>query len=241
VVFKLATDHPKDADWLTDEQRAWLVERLACERAQREAVHTYSLGETFANPKMWLLTVTYFSQNVTGYGLVFFLPLIVKGLGVSTGLIGVVSALPFLCGFIAMLFWAYHSDITGDRIGHVVAACLLCAAGLGTCIFIGVGHPVVTMIALILAGVGSTCIVPVFWALPSAILTGTAAAGGLAMIGAIGNLGGWLGPTVYGLVKDATGSTDVGLLCLAAAPLISVVAVLLAGHDRRLERMSTRR
>jgi ACS family tartrate transporter-like MFS transporter len=94
VVFKLATDHPKDADWLTDEQRAWLVDRLACERAQREAVHTYSLGETFANPKMWLLTVTYFSQNVTGYGLVFFLPLIVKGLSVSTDWIGLVSALP---------------------------------------------------------------------------------------------------------------------------------------------------
>ena len=71
------------------------------------------------------------------------------------------------------------------------------------------------------------------------MLTGAAAAGGIAMINAIGNLGGWLGPSVYGLVKDATGSTNLGLLCLAAAPLIAAIAVVAVGHDRRLERFLT--
>jgi nitrate/nitrite transporter NarK len=81
----------------------------------------------------------------------------------------------------------------------------------------------------------------VFWSIPSSMLTGAAAAGGLAMINSVGNLGGWLGPMVYGMVKDATGSTNIGLLCLAAAPVVSAIAILAAGHDPRLERLRVRR
>ena len=79
-----------------------------------------------------------------------------------------------------------------------------------------------------------------FWAMPSALLTGAAAAGGIAMINAVGNLGGWIGPWVFGLVKDASGSDNIALLSLALAPVISAIAVLLAGHDRRLERIPPR-
>jgi nitrate/nitrite transporter NarK len=96
------------------------------------------------------------------------------------------------------------------------------------------------MIALIFAVMGNQSIAPVFWSIPSALLTGTAAAGGIAMINSVGNLGGWFGPWVYGLVKDASGSTSLGLLCLAAAPVIAAIAVIAAGHDRRLERMPPR-
>ena len=96
------------------------------------------------------------------------------------------------------------------------------------------------MIALCVAMMGQQSLVPTFWSLPSAMLTGVAAAGGIAMINAVGNLGGWLGPSVYGMVKDATGSADLGLLCLAVGPLADRNRVVLAGHDRRLERMMTR-
>ena len=178
---------------------------------------------------------------MSGYGLVFFLPLIVKGLGVSTGWIGLVSALPYLCAFVAMIAWGYHSDLTGERTWHVAIAFLTCAVGLGLCIVIGVDHPVVTMVLLCIAVAGQQSIAPVFWSIPSAMLTGVAAAGGLAMINAIGNLGGWLGPSVYGMVKDATGSTNLGLLCLAIAPVISAIAMVVVGHDPRLERMMEKR
>ena len=83
------------------------------------------------------------------------------------------------------------------------------------CVFIGLGHPVLIMIALFIAMMGQQSLVPTFWSLPSAMLTGVAAAGGIAMINAVGNLGGLLGPSMYGLIKDATGSADIGLLCLA--------------------------
>jgi MFS transporter, ACS family, tartrate transporter len=240
VIWRLLTDRPTDAAWLTPEQRTWLQQRLDSEYAQREAVRKYSLGQAFSNPKMWLLTLAYVGQNGSGYGLVFFLPLIVKGLGVPTDWIGLVSALPYMCAFVAMIYWGYHSDIHGERTWHVASAALVAAGGLATCVLIGVGHPVLTMIALCIAMMGQQSLVPTFWSLPSAMLTGVAAAGGLAMINAVGNLGGWLGPSVYGLIKDATGSADIGLLCLAIGPLVTAIAVVLAGHDRRLERMMER-
>jgi nitrate/nitrite transporter NarK len=96
------------------------------------------------------------------------------------------------------------------------------------------------MILLCVALMGQQSLVPTFWSLPSAMLTGVALAGGLAMINSIGNLGGWLGPSVYGFAKDATGSADIGLLCLAIGPLITAIAVVVAGHDRRLERIPPR-
>jgi MFS-type transporter involved in bile tolerance (Atg22 family) len=81
----------------------------------------------------------------------------------------------------------------------------------------------------------------VFWALPSALLTGTAAAAAFAMMNSVANLGGWFGPWMYGLVKDATGSDNIGLLCLALAPAISAIVIVMVGHDRRLERIPPRR
>ena len=122
----------------------------------------------------------------------------------------------------------------------MASAWFLCAAGMGACILIGVSHPVVVMVALTIAIVGQYSTNAVFWALPTAMLTGAAAAGGIAMINAVGNLGGWLGPSVFGLVKDATGSDSIALLCLALGPVIAASAVVLAGHDRRLERIPSR-
>ena len=115
ITYKLLTDRPKDAMWLTPEQRTWLQERLDSEHAAKEAIRKYSLRDSFCDKKIWLLTLAYFGQNVSGYGLVFFLPLIVKGLGVSQDWVGVVSALPYLCSFVVMILLGYHSDLTGER------------------------------------------------------------------------------------------------------------------------------
>jgi ACS family tartrate transporter-like MFS transporter len=240
VVWQLLTDRPKEAAWLRPDQREWLIERMDSERAQREAIHKYSLGEAFSNPKMLLLTLAYVGQNVSTYGVVFFLPLIVKGLGVSTEWIGLVAGLPYLCAFVTMIAWGYHSDITGERTWHLAGAYLLCSTGLAACTFIGVGHPVVLMVAICIAVMAQSSTAAPFWSLPSSMLTGAAAAGGIAMIGAVGNLGGWLGPSVFGLVKDTTGSDTVALLFLASATVVSAICVVAVGHDRRLERIPPR-
>jgi MFS family permease len=186
------------------------------------------------------LTLAYFGQNVSAYGLVFFLPLIVKGLGVSAEWIGFTAALPYICAFVAMIAWGYHSDITGERKWHLAVAALVAAAGLAACAVIGVGHPVVTMVALCIAMMGQQSLIPIFWSIPSAMLTGVAAAGGLAMINSVGNLGGWFGPSIYGIIKDATGSANIGLLFLAVGPLITAICAVVVGQDRRLERLPAR-
>jgi nitrate/nitrite transporter NarK len=92
------------------------------------------------------------------------------------------------------------------------------------------------MIVLILFQVAASGIAPTFWPLPTAMLTGSAAAGGIALINSVGNLGGFLGPYAMGLVRDATGSFPLGLLTIAMASIVGGVVVLLLGHDRRLER-----
>ena len=241
VVWYLLTDRPGDATWLDAEQKQWLNQRLAAERAQREAVRKYSLAESFTSGKVWLLTVAHFGYASAGYGLTFFMPLIVKGLGVSSDLLGVVSAAPYLCSFVVMIWLGWHSDRTGERTWHVAGTCLACAVGLAAGVFIGTGHPVVSMLALTLAVVAQQSIAAIFWSIPSALLTGSAAAGGIAVINAVGNLGGWYGPTLYGLVKDATGSTNLGLLCLAAGAVVAAVCVIIVGHDPRQEPVPTRR
>jgi MFS family permease len=240
VMWRLLTDRPAQARWLRPDQKTWLVERLDSEQAQREAIRKFSLGEAFANRKVWLLTLAYVCQTTAGYGALMFMPLIVRGLGVSQNNTGWVTAIPYLCACVAMNCWGWHSDKTGERTWHVAGACLLCSAGFAACILIGAGNPVLLLVALSFGVMGRESISPTFWSIPSALLTGAAAAGGIAMINSIGNLGGFVGPWVFGLVKDASGSDNVALLVLAAAPLISVIALVAAGHDRRLERIPPR-
>ena len=237
VTWIWLTDHPRDAHWLRPEQREWLQRRLDSETAQREAVHRYELKEALANPRVWLLTLVYFGQNVSNYGLLMFLPQIVKSFGISTQMTGIVSAVPFVFAAGAMIYWGFRSDRSGNRAMYVAAACALCAAGLAACIFIGTNHPVWMMVALILGVMGQQSIAPTFWPLPTAMLSGIAAAGGIALINAVGNLGGFVGPYMFGLVKDYTGSNLIGLLALAAAPVMSTIVLLALGHDRRLERI----
>jgi len=235
VVLSHLTDVPEGADWLLPEQRKWLSQRLAEERVHRESVRHFSLGEALSNGRVWLLTLVYFGQNVAGYGLVIFLPQIIKRFGVGNVTTGFINAIPFVFGAIAMVLWGLHSDRTGERTLHCAGACFLSFAGLAACVFIH--NPVVLMIAIVLSQMGQSAIAPTFWTLPTAMLTGTAAAGGIALINSVGNLGGFVGPYAMGLVRDSTGSFTLGLLTIAGGTLIGAIVLLLLGHDRRLERI----
>lgn len=231
VIWRRLTDRPSQATWLSVEQRNWLSNRLDTERAKREKVRKFSLFEAFIDPKIWLLTIAYVGQNISQYGLILFMPMIVQGLGVGPNLIGIVSALPFLFALFAMFIWGWHSDRSGERKWHCASACLLCAAGMATCIIAGPSHPVIVTLALIVAEIGQQSIALTFWAIPTSILTGTAAAGGIAMIQSVGQLGSLLGPWAFGFLKDTTGSNNFALLCLAVAPALSAILVVLVGQD----------
>ena len=235
VVFWLyMTDWPSQASWLMPAQRDWLIARLNAERSQREAIRHYSLKDALLDKRVLLLSLVYFGGTFAGYGIVLFQPQIVHRLAAGFGMTGIINAIPYVFAAGAMVLWGRHSDHTGERPRHVAIAYAVGAAGLIATALMT--DPVLTMVTLVIAAMGQSSTGPTFWSLPTAMLSGTAAAGGIALINALGNLGGFFGPYLFGLIKDASGgSFTFGLMALALGPIVSASIVLALGHDRRLE------
>jgi MFS family permease len=240
VVFWIAmTDWPSEAHWLTPAQRNWLMARLDSERARREAIRHYSLKEALLDKRVLLLSLVYFGGTFSGYGIALFQPQIVHRLAAGFGMTGLINAIPPVFGACAMVLWGRHSDRTGERPRHVAIGYFVGAVGLVATALMT--DPVLTMTMLVIAAIGGGATGPTFWSLPTAMLSGAAAAGGIALINALGNLGGFFGPYVFGLIKDATGgSFTFGLIALALGPIMSGTIVLMLGHDRRLEHIPAR-
>jgi len=180
-----------------------------------------------------VLSLIYFGFVGALYGMQFWLPQIVKAFGLSNVQTGFVTAIPYLFGTVAMILWARHSDATRERVFHVGAPLILIAVALA--ISSTLSDPVITMVALTFAAIGVFCVFGVFWTLPTAWLSGTAAAGAIALINSIGNLAGFGGPYLVGWIKDTTGSTAHGLLALSVLPLIAGLLALFGGHESKVE------
>jgi MFS family permease len=238
VFWAYMTDRPRDAAWLRPEQRVWLQRRLDSENEQREAVHRYGVVEALLNPRVWLFVVVYFGYTSASTVVAFFLPQIIRAFGVSIQMTGYVAALPYVVGLVAMVFFSLRSDRTGNRTVYAAGACVVGTLGLATCSLVGADHTVIMTVSLIVGIAAVQSFGPLFWPIPTAMLSGFAAAGGIALINSVGNISGLVAPTLFGLIKDASGGRDqVALLVISAAPLISAVVLVALGHDRRLERI----
>ena len=234
VVFFYLTDRPADASWLAPDERAWLTERLALEQRQRQAVHDYSVMQALLNPRVLGLSLVYFGAVATNYGLSFFLPQIVKAFGLTTFLTTLVSAAPYAVGLIGMVWWGRRSDRVVERRFHTAFPLFIAAAGIAVSTMFD--DPTLKMISLCVAGFGIFANLPVFWTLPTAFLSGAAAACGIAVINSVGNLAGFAGPFAMGWIKDHTGSYTGGLLLLAALGFIAMGIVLIFGRDEAPKR-----
>jgi MFS transporter, ACS family, tartrate transporter len=234
VVMFYLTDGPEKAHWLDDDERDWLIDRLRRERMVREAHGKHTLWEAVKHPRVLVLSLVYFGTAAAGYGLGFWLPTIVKEFGVSDLQTGFITAIPYAVGVIAVVIWPLLSDRMQERKWNTALAFLVAAAGLALSTLFP--DPVQKMTMLCIAAVGMYAIAPLFWTLPTAFLSGTAAAGGIALINSIGNLAGFLAPYVMGSLKDATGGFSAGLLVVAFFPFLSSILVLILGHNPALER-----
>jgi D-galactonate transporter len=234
VVFFYLTDRPADAQWLAPDERAWLAERLELEQRQRQAVRDYSVAQALIDPRVLGLSLVYFGAVATNYGLSFFLPQIVKAFGLNTFLTTLVSAAPYAVGVIGMVWWGRRSDRVVERRYHAAFPLFVAAAGIAAST--ALDDPTLKMISLCVAGFGIFACLPVFWTLPTAFLSGAAAAAGIAVINSIGNLAGFAGPFAMGWIKDQTGSYAGGLLLLAGLGIIAMAIVLMLEHDESLER-----
>ncbi len=232
-VLNYLTDNPSQATWLEPAERDWLVQRLAAERATKEAVHRFALREVFFHPRMIALALVYFGVVIGLYSLGLWMPQIVKNMGASIMQTGFLAALPGLLGTVAIVIWTRHSDATGERILHLALPAIF--GGVALAASAAVSSPIASYLLLSIAGMCIFTALPCFWPLPTAMLTGSAAAGGFAFINALGNLGGFVGPFFVGWLKDLTGVFTSGLYGLSAMMILSGVITLAIGHDKRLE------
>ena len=236
VVFFYLTDRPADAAWLAPDERQWLAERLTLEQRQRVAIQDYSVTQALVNPRVLGLSMVYFGAVATTYGLSFFLPQIVKAFGLNTFLTTLVSAAPYAVGLIGMVWWGRRSDRVVERRFHTAFPLFVAAAGIAVSTVFD--DPTLKMISLCIAGFGIFACLPVFWTLPTAFLSGAAAACGIAVINSIGNLAGFAGPFAMGWIKDHTGSYTGGLLLLSGLGIIAMGAALMLGHNEAKKRVA---
>ena len=234
LVLLYLPDGPKDAKWLDADERQWLQARLDTERRNRETFSKISWTQSLVSWRVIALGFVYMGVTVPLYGLGFFLPQIIRGFGgLGNVQIGFINAFPYLIGAIGMLWWTKKSDATRERKGFVLASLVCIAAGLVGAA--ATAAPVPKMAFVTLASFGIFTALPVFWTLPTTILSGTAAAAGIAWINSIGNLGGYIGPTIFGALKDRMGNDFYAVLFLALLAVVAIVLVLVIGHDKRAE------
>lgn len=229
VVWFYLTDRPSDAAWLKAEEREWLEARLAAEEQQRRTSGVHTLRHVLTTPKVLALCAAYFALIGTNNGVGLFLPQMVQSLGLTNLRASLVAALPFLVGGVAMVLWGRHSDRTRERRYHAAFPLLVGGLTLLTAAF--VEDPVLGMAALTVTGFGMFSSMPVFWTLCTGFLTGTAAAGGIAFINSVGNLAGFVGPSVMGWARDYSGGYALGLLLLAGASFIGMSIMLTVRDD----------
>jgi MFS transporter, ACS family, tartrate transporter len=225
TIFYL-TDWPHQAKWLPQDEREWIASELKQEKQARQAARSYSVWQALRQREVILLTLALFFVASTVYGFSFWLPTIIKKLSGSTNLlVSLVAALPYLVGFIAIMFVGWSSDRTRERRWHAALCLMVASVGL-LLSALTQNMPGVAISMFCLAAAGMYGYLPAFWALPTSFLTGTAAAASIGLINSVGNLGGFAGPYAVGYITKRTHSFTAGVFCLSASALVASVLLL---------------
>jgi MFS transporter, ACS family, tartrate transporter len=220
VVLRVLADTPQTAPWLNDKERLILGDMLAAEHRERPRS---SLLDALGDVRVVMLAVIQFGFTLGSYGIGIFLPQIIKSFGLSNLASSFLSAVPYIFASVGMLWWSWHVDRTGKKIGNLTFACAIGMFGLAASVVSG--NIVIALSALTVALIGITSARAIFWPIPTRFLSGVGAAAGLAFINSIGTAGGFAGPYLMGWLRDYTGSFEAGLLTMSgillAASLLS--------------------
>jgi ACS family tartrate transporter-like MFS transporter len=232
VGVAMLRNRPADAPWLTSTEGEWLQNRLDTEAANKPT-HGLNLLPSILNPQIFLLTIAFAFTLYGGYSISFFLPLIIKGLGLSNLAVGYVTALPSLCAATGMILISRSSDRSGERFWHVICPMTIGGLGMLAAAF-SLGNVYLAMAAFCVALCGLTSTLPVFWNLPTAYFGATTAAAGIGAINTIGNTSGYLAPQFMGLLHDRSGGYVVPLIVAAALALSAPILISISGIRRYL-------
>jgi D-galactonate transporter len=230
VIFFYLDDSIDDAQWLNDSEKRLLKANIQRDHAGKSHA---SLSGAFLNPRVWLFCLIYFCIVMGLYGISFWLPTIIKATGVKDAfVVGLLTAIPYSAATIGMIFFGRSADLRKERRWHIAIPSILGGIGLILSVIYS-ANTVVALAALSLATMGIITALPLFWSCPTALLTGAAAAGGIALINSVGNLAGFVSPYMMGFIKDLTQSTSIGMYVLAACMFL-VAVLTLAGVPAKL-------
>lgn len=220
ALFLYLPERPRDAKWLTSRERDALEAALAREAHHDDGDH----WRVMKDRRVLTLGFAYFGGVMALYGLSFWLPQIVQAFGNGVILTGLITATPYAIGALAMWLWSRSSDRHGESVAHTAIAAVVAALGLAAAAF--AQTPLQSMIALTFAAVGAVAQLPTFWSFTTQTLGATEAVVGVAIINSIGNVSGFAGPYLVGVIKDATGGFSNALLMLAVGPLLTAALIL---------------
>jgi MFS transporter, ACS family, tartrate transporter len=230
VFLAVIPDRPKDAKWLNDEEKIWLQATLDSEHKAVAAAHGTSVLKAFVDPRLIALTFIYFANTTTNFGLSFFLPQMIKSMGATDIQTGFLTSVPYVIGTLGIIIFGYVSDKYQERRWTLFVALML--NGLGLLLAGSLAGSTLSVAAMAIAAIGIFGTKAPFWPLPSMFLTGSAAAGGIALINSIGNLGGFVGPYMVGWIKETTNSYESGLYFLGGLALSAAIVTLIVVNAR---------
>jgi len=232
LTLKVLTDSPEQAEWLSADECAWLLQTLQMERAKGGS-HPSTMAAIWAvlrDPRVLALALIYSGTSAGLYAIGFWAPLLIRQFGFSALTVGWLNALPSAVAVVGMVVWARHSDRTLERIWHVTIPCVLGCAGL---VWAGYAEAALAVIlALAVANFGVNGSKPPLWVMPGMFLSGASAAAGIALINSLGNLGGFAGPLLIGWLKQRVGSYAAGLD--AVSVMMALSAVIMLAMRRRI-------
>jgi len=222
VVLAFMANNIDAAKWLSPEEKAMLKANLQTDNKGKAS----NLREVFFNGRVWLLVLILLTFNTGFYGLAFWMPSIIKSAGISNPLdIGLLTAIPYGIAVIAMTLNARHSNKTGERRLHAAIPAIIGGIGLILSAYFA-NNVVLSIIFLSVSASGVLSLMPIYWTLPGTVLSGVAAAAGIGMINAIGNLSGFTGSMITAVAENLTGNINNGTYVLGACLFVSAGLIL---------------
>jgi len=225
------TDGPDEARWLGAAERAWLMARLAAERARPKPVARQTTWQVLGHRHVLALALVLGGSTAASSSLQLWQPQILKAFGLSTMETGLLNAVPFAVASLAMVLWGRRSDRIGERIWHTALPLALTTLALAATLMTDALWPTVVLLSLAVTGIYAAK--GPFWALSSEWLAADTAAAGLAQINAVSNLAGSGAVYLIGLIKHQTGSYPLALLPLVALAAAATLIVLVLGRVER--------
>ncbi|MFJ8815662.1 MFS transporter [Amycolatopsis thermoflava] len=236
------TDKPADAKWLTSHEKQILIAEL--EREQEAGDRSHKVRDALLQPKVWLLGLIYFGVLYGMYSIGFFLPTIIAdfreqyGVRFSTLQVGLLTMIPYGVAALGMILWARHSDAKNEVVRHVAIPAAV--GGLGIVAAMYAGGPVLAMVGITIGTTGILASMSPFWGMPTRLLTGAAAAGGIALVNSLGNASGFVGPYLTGWLSDLTGSQRGGMWIVLVFLFLSAIISILMFRSRFDERANAK-